>query len=185
MSTDAPTAELVLTWQFDETDIRKAQLWMPAPEGATEPLKLFYFLTYERESTYYRWNLRTGRYENAGTIEWNSLRNITLNLGMRTVTVESMIRRNKTNSKSRRFKALNNVEYKWRPVDANPANLECLTVSGKKPVAYYNATDHTLRVHPRGQGVLDDIVVLNLIHLYRRLNGIDFVIPAAASSSGN
>jgi hypothetical protein len=34
---------------------------------------------------------------------------------------------------------------------------QCLTVSGKKPVALYNAAETTLRVHPRGQPVLDDI----------------------------
>lgn len=74
-----PITDLVLNWQFDDNDLRKAQLWMPAPEGSTEPLKLFYvswhqcrrvivlpgiahrspvqFSTYDRQSTYYRWNL--------------------------------------------------------------------------------------------------------------------------------
>ncbi|KAG9003509.1 hypothetical protein FRB94_003092 [Tulasnella sp. JGI-2019a] len=177
------TSDLVLTWQFDENDIRKAQLWMPSPEGSSEPLKLFYFSTYNRESTYYRWNLMTNRYENAGSIEWNSPRNIVLNLGMRTLPIDAMARKNKTNSRSRRFKAFNNVEHKWRPAEANPENLECVTVSGKKPTAFYNASDHTLRVNPRGHGILDDIVVLNLVHLWRRQHGIDFVIPAGASTS--
>ncbi|KAG8862592.1 hypothetical protein FRB96_001150 [Tulasnella sp. 330] len=177
------TADLILTWQFDDNDIRKAQLWMPSPEGSSEPLKLYNFVTYERQSTYYRWNLMTSRYENAGTIEWNSPRNIVLNLGMRTLSIDVMARRNKASSRSRRFKAFNNVEHKWRPAEANPDNLECLTVSGKKPTAFYDASDHTLRVNQRGQAILDDIVVLNLVHLWRRQNGIDFVVPATAAGS--
>ncbi|KAG8862308.1 hypothetical protein FRB96_001887 [Tulasnella sp. 330] len=177
------TTELVLTWQFDAQDMRKAELWMSSPEGETERLKLYYFATYDRISTYYRWNLKTGRYENAGSIEWTSPWNIKLNLGIREVRLDTMARRNKPTSKSRRFKAPNDIEYKWRPVEGNAADLECLTVSGKKAVAYYQASDHTLTVQPRGEPILDDIVVLNLVHLYRRLAGVDFVLPNTAAGT--
>ncbi|KAG9004108.1 hypothetical protein FRB94_012415 [Tulasnella sp. JGI-2019a] len=177
------TTDLLLTWQFDAKDMRKAELWIPPPEGSTERLKLYYFATYDRISTYYRWNLLTGRYENAGTIEWTSPWNIMLNLGMREARIDTMARRNKPTSKSRRFKAPNDIDYKWRPVQSNPADLECMTVSGKKPVAYYNASNNTLNVAPRGQPILDDLVVLNLVHLYRRLQGVDFVIPTVTAST--
>jgi len=78
---------------------------------------------------------------------------------------------------------MNNIEYKWRPVESNPHDLECLTVTGKKHVALYKAGDQTLTVAPRGQPVLDDIVVLCLAHLYRRQTGFDFVLPAASDNA--
>ncbi|KAG8907226.1 hypothetical protein FRB99_005050 [Tulasnella sp. 403] len=123
MSID-PNADLVLRWEFDPSDIRKVKMYIPNPDGSPEPLKLFTFSTYERMSTYYRFNLMTGRYENAGDIEWNSVYNIKLNMGIRSLHVEQMARRNKASSRSRRFKAMNGVEYKWRPVEDKPENLE-------------------------------------------------------------
>jgi len=180
MATEA-TTDIVLRWEFDARDMRKVNIWQP--QEGQDDLKLYYFLTFDRSSTYYRFNIMTGRYENAGTIEWLSSRNIQLNMGLRSMHVDMMLRRNKATSKSRRFKALNNVEYKWRPVDADPANLECVTVAGRKFVALYTAADQTLRVHPRGQQILDDVVVLCLMHLYRRAEGLDFVLPEEAEAS--
>jgi len=175
MSTE-PTTDLVLRWEFDSGDIRKLNIWTARP-GDQDDLKLYYFLTFGQESTYYRFNLATDRYENAGSIEWLSTYNIRLNMGLRSLHVEALTRRNKPTSRSRRFKALNNVEYKWRPADDEPMNLECMTVTGRKFVALYTNANNSMRVHPRGQGILDDIVISCLIHLYRRSKGVDFVVP--------
>jgi len=189
MTTIDSTKDLVLRWEFDPEEVRRCQLYIPHPDGSGEQLKLFYFLAYyystECNSTYYRWNLITRRYENAGNIEWITVRNIKLNMGLRSLPVDVMTRRNKPNSRSRRFKAMNNIEYKWRPVESEPANLECVTVAGKKFVALYNAAEQTLRVHPRAHPVLDDIVVLCLVHLYRRSVGFDFVLPNTSTAQAS
>ncbi|KAG8966675.1 hypothetical protein FRC03_011510 [Tulasnella sp. 419] len=122
------------------------------------------------------------RYENAGQIEWASARNIKLTFGVRTVHVDTMTRKNKPQSRSRRFKASDGMEYKWRPVESNPQNLECLMVSEKKVVATYDADSTTLIVIAEGQGILDEIVVLLLVHLYRRANNIDFIQSQLSTS---
>ncbi|KAG8955628.1 hypothetical protein FRC04_007619 [Tulasnella sp. 424] len=184
MSGFDPNTDLVLRWEFDPDEMRKLTIWMTHPQSQ-EDLKLYNFSTHERMTTYYRWNLITGRYENAGNIEWNTLRNIRLNMGLRSLSIDSMAWKNKNNSRSRRFKALNNIEYKWRPVETDPANLECVTVSGKKFVALYTSADQTLRINPRGHPILDDIVVLCLVHLWRRANNFDFQLPEGAEGSSN
>ncbi|KAG9030947.1 hypothetical protein FS837_003133 [Tulasnella sp. UAMH 9824] len=158
--------DLVLRWEFDPEEMRKLSIWMTHPESQ-ESLKLYY----------------TGRYENAGNIEGNSLRNIRLNMGPRSLSIDSMAWKIQNNSRSRRFKVLNNVEYKWRPVDADPADLECVTVSGKKFVALYTSADPTLRVNPCGHPILDEIIVLCLVHLWRRANNFDFQLPEGAEGS--
>ncbi|KAG8988434.1 hypothetical protein FRB90_002754 [Tulasnella sp. 427] len=174
--------DLLLTWEFDPDEMRKVEIFMTHPK-TKEKIMLYRFATFERLTTYYRFNLITGRNENAGNIEWNSLRNVRLNMGLRELSIDQMAWKNKANSRSRRFKALNNVDYKWRPVETEPANLECVTVSGKKFVALYNAAEQTLLVNPRGHFILDDIVVLCLVHLWRRANNWDFQLPETAEGS--
>lgn len=70
-------ADLVLRWEFDPDEMRKLNIWMTHPQ-TQEPLKLYYvgpnpcrhcrqrssqdrfhpqFSTFERMSTYYRYNL--------------------------------------------------------------------------------------------------------------------------------
>lgn len=44
-----------------------------------------------------------------------------------------------------------------RQADGDARAQQCLTVSGKKPVAFYDDTQKQLRVHPRGQDILDDL----------------------------
>jgi len=176
--------ETVLLWEFKH-DVRNCTASIRYNDRM---VKLYYFetLVYTElhlpsETVYYRTNLRLMRKERAGAIQWTyDKRRGNIELGLRTLTFAQATKKNRQNSRSRRFQGSDNQEYKWRPTGPGERNLECLRVISNSQdilVAYWTFDDKTLRIPEAGEPIMDDLVTTFLLHFFRRCNRIDFLYP--------
>ncbi|KAH7100560.1 hypothetical protein BKA62DRAFT_238043 [Auriculariales sp. MPI-PUGE-AT-0066] len=140
--------------------------------GMPEELALYKFIHEEdaesgeqyARTVFERFNVSTGRYEQAGHIEWVPGHS-TVTFGIHDPVSMRELRKAKKKESTSRYWSWKNHNYKWKKDEAE--NLTCYQVpliGANKLLATYTKTTRTLVVEARGEEVIDQIVVLCFIH---------------------
>ncbi|KAB5591445.1 hypothetical protein CTheo_5126 [Ceratobasidium theobromae] len=128
------------------------------------------FVTY-----FFRFNHHTGRFEEAGRIEWypSSERQATVYFGERQVQMNALHRKKKPTSRSRRFKSNKGSEYKWKKgSDAGMQELDFVCVdSWRRVVGRWSHESQTLTMTSNGFAIFDEMVVTLFLQIWRRDRG--------------
>ncbi|KAJ4492985.1 hypothetical protein C8J55DRAFT_220177 [Lentinula edodes] len=114
-------------------------------------------------TTFHRQNLTTNIFETAGQIEWSSDYNATVHFGLEEVHIRDLRKAKKSSSRSRRFKAAGS-EYKWK-MASDSVDLFCVDSRGKV-IASWNQEQSNLLVSPKGESILDRLVVTCFLNLW-------------------
>ncbi|KAJ3811812.1 hypothetical protein EV368DRAFT_73710 [Lentinula lateritia] len=114
-------------------------------------------------TTFHRQNLTTHIFETAGQIEWSSDYNATVHFGLEEVHIRDLRKAKKSSSRSRRFKAAGS-EYKWK-MASDSVDLFCVDSRGKV-IASWNQEQSNLLVSPKGESILDRLVVTCFLNLW-------------------
>ncbi|KAF9512818.1 hypothetical protein BS47DRAFT_1362858 [Hydnum rufescens UP504] len=87
------------------------------------------------------------------------------------VEFNDMLRKSRAESKSRKFVASDGAEYKWKQAGPDDRDLECFPPPTlfiqRGSIATWAANSKSLTVTPGGQAIMDDLVCMLLIHLWR------------------
>ncbi|KAJ1311329.1 hypothetical protein OPQ81_009824 [Rhizoctonia solani] len=149
------SGDLVLKWVWpDPEDLRNADLYSTRESG---DVKEFQFETPPADTIFvtyfFRFNHHTGRFEEAGRLEWypSSERAGLVHFGERQVQMNALHRKNKATSRSRRFKS---NKDSWRRV-----------------VGRWSNESQTLTMTPGGFAIFDELVVTLWLQIWRREKG--------------
>ncbi|CAE6408164.1 unnamed protein product [Rhizoctonia solani] len=166
------SGDLVLKWVWpNPEDLRNADLYSTQESGDFEtPLADTIFVTY-----FFRFNHHTGRFEEAGRLEWypSSERAGSVYFGERQVQMNALHRKKKATSRSRRFKSNKGNEYKWKKgSDAGMQELDFVCVdSWRRVVGRWSNESQTLTMTPGGFAIFDELVVTLWLQIWRREKG--------------
>ncbi|CUA76814.1 hypothetical protein RSOLAG22IIIB_02290 [Rhizoctonia solani] len=171
------SGDLVLKWVWpNPDDLRNADLYSTRESG---DVKEFQFETPPADSIFvtyfFRFNHHTGRFEEAGRLEWypSSERAGLVHFGERQVQMNALHRKNKATSRSRRFKSNKGNEYKWKKgSDAGMQELDFVCVdSWRRVVGRWTNESQTLTMTSSGFAIFDELVVTLWLQIWRREKG--------------
>ncbi|CAE6399917.1 unnamed protein product [Rhizoctonia solani] len=166
------SGDLVLKWVWpNPEDLRNADVTSTRESGEFEtPPADTIFVTY-----FFRFNHHTGRFEEAGRLEWypSSERAGSVYFGERQVQMNALHRKNKATSRSRRFKSNKGNEYKWKKgSDAGMKELDFVCVdSWRRVVGRWSNESQTLTMTSGGFAIFDELVVTLWLQIWRREKG--------------
>ncbi|KAG9103603.1 hypothetical protein FRC06_009613 [Ceratobasidium sp. 370] len=160
------SSDLVLKWVWpNPEDLRNSDLYSNLD---SKEVKEFTFETLPGDmlfvTYFFRFNHHTGRFEEAGRVEWypGSERHGTVYFGERQVNTESLSRRKKATSRSRRFKSNKGSEYKWKKgsdVGLHELDFVCVD-SWRRVVGKWIQASQTLTMTSGGFAIFDELVAL-------------------------
>ncbi|KAJ3803073.1 hypothetical protein GGU11DRAFT_671288 [Lentinula aff. detonsa] len=151
-----------------DADMRTFKVNLLPSDSSTHSIELYRFhhpvtgLTHGL-TTFRRQNMATNIFETAGQIEWSSDHNATIYFGLEEVHIRDIRKAKKSTSRSRRFKA-GGSEYKWK-LASDSADLVCVDSRGKT-IASWNQEQSNLHVSPKGESILDRLVVTCFLNLW-------------------
>ncbi|KAJ4472307.1 hypothetical protein J3R30DRAFT_3660141 [Lentinula aciculospora] len=151
-----------------DADMRTFKVHLFSNESPTHTIELYRFhhpvtgLSHGL-TTFHRQNLVTNIFETAGQIEWSSDYNATVHFGLEEVHIRDLRKAKKSSSRSRRFKAAGS-EYKWK-LTSNLVDLFCVDSRGKT-IASWNQEQSSLHISPKGESILDRLVVTCFLNLW-------------------
>ncbi|KAG8715104.1 hypothetical protein FRC09_016925 [Ceratobasidium sp. 395] len=168
------SGDLVLKWVWpNPEDLRNSDLYS---NRDSKEVKEFTFETLPGDmlfvTYFFRFNHHTGRFEEAGRVEWypNSERHGTVYFGERQVNTESLSRRKKATS---RFKSNKGNEYKWKKgsdVGLHELDFVCVD-SWRRVVGKWIHASQTLTMTSGGFAIFDELVVTLFLQIWRREKG--------------
>ncbi|KIK65447.1 hypothetical protein GYMLUDRAFT_258198 [Collybiopsis luxurians FD-317 M1] len=151
-------------------DMRTFKVFQLSDEPSTDGVELYRFYhpvtgLAHGLTTFHRQNLTTSIFEPAGQIDWSSDYNATIYFGLEEVHIRNLRKAKKPSSQSRRFKAADGSEYKWKMSSSESDDLVCVDSRGKAVASWYQEKSH-LHVSPKGELILDRLVVTCFLNLW-------------------
>ncbi|KAF8609293.1 hypothetical protein BDV93DRAFT_540637 [Ceratobasidium sp. AG-I] len=171
------SGDLTLRWEWPKPeDLRNCDLYSTRD---SKEVKEFTFETPPADTMFvtyfFRFNHLTGRFEEAGRFEWspNSEKQAVVYFGERQLHMNSLHRKKKPTSRSRRFKSNKGNEYKWKKgSDAGMQELDFVCVdSWRRVVGKWVHATQSLTMTSGGFAIFDELVVTLFFQIWRREKG--------------